>query len=225
MNILLVEDDAKIAKFITKGLQEEMYQVDCAADGEDGFLFLKLNSYDLVILDLMLPKLGGIELCKKIRKKGITTPVIMLTAKITVKEKVEGLEAGADDYLTKPFAFDELLARVRAIQRRTTIKAADLQYGLLRIDLLAHRVFYNDQEIILRPKELAMLRYLLSNTGRVLSRTRILENAWGYDFDPQTNVVDVYISHLREKLNPFFPAGIIRTVKGMGYMIEDCSDD
>ncbi len=186
---------------------------------------MSLNIYDLVILDLMLPKMDGISLCRKIRAKKITTPVIMLTAKITVKERVMGFEAGADDYLTKPFSFEELLARVRALQRRVNLKSADLIYGSLRIDLLAHRAFFVGREIFFRPKEFAMLCYLLRNVGRVISRTRILENVWGYDFDPQTNVVDVYISHLRKKLEPLFSKNIIRTVKGMGYMIEDLSDD
>lgn len=221
MNILLVEDDTRISHFIKKGLQEESYVVEHASDGEYGLYLGSTREYDLIILDIMLPKLDGIKLCREIRKAGISTPVIMLTAKITVKDKVTGLEAGADDYLTKPFSFEELLARIRAALRRGNALIKDLSHGDLRIDVLARRVFFGNEEIILRPKEFAVLQYMLSNKGRILSRTQILENVWGYDFDTNTNIVDVYIRYIREKLRTFYPENIIRTVKGMGYMIED----
>ena len=225
MKILLIEDDRNITRFIKKGLQEESYVVDHAADGEEGLYFAKEVEYDLIILDIMLPKMDGIEVCKKIRAIGIHTPVIMLTAKITVKDKVKGLESGADDYITKPFSFEELLARVRAILRRKESKIIELHYEELRIDIIAHRVFFKDKEIILRPKEFAILKYLLGKKGRILTRTQILENVWGYDYDPNTNVIDVYIKFLREKLNPLFKKDIIRTVRGMGYMIEGVLND
>jgi DNA-binding response OmpR family regulator len=221
MKLLLIEDDAHIAEFIKKGLEEESHIVDLAVDGEDGLDLAVTYEYDIIVLDVMLPKINGIDVCRKIRNKGIHTPIIMLTAKEAVKDKVKGLEAGADDYLTKPFSFDEFLARIRAISRRKRLDVMDLTLGDLRLDVISRRVFYGDTEIILRPKEYALLNYLLNNQGRVLSRTQILENVWGYQYDPSTNVVDVYIRNLREKLNPLFDSNIIRTVRGMGYMLED----
>jgi DNA-binding response OmpR family regulator len=225
MNILLVEDDTGIATFIKKGLTEESYVVEHSSDGEEGLYMVQSREYDLIILDIMLPEMDGMALCRQIRKAKISTPIIMLTAKITVRDKVAGLEAGADDYITKPFSFEELLARVRAVLRRRDTKVLDLCHGILRIDSLARRAFCGKQEILLRPKEFGVLQYLLSNRGRVLSRTQILENVWGYDYDPNTNVIDVYIKYLREKLNPFLEKDIIRTVKGTGYMIEDSGND
>ena len=221
MKILLVEDDVHIAGFIKKGLEEEYHVVDAAEDGDEGLELALTGEYDLIVLDIMLPKVSGIDVCKRIRKERIQTPVIMLTAKEAVKDKVRGFEAGADDYLTKPFAFDEFLARIRAISRRKRLEVMDLTFGDLRLDVISRRVFYGDTEIILRPKEYALLNYLLHNQGRVLSRTQILENVWGYQYDPSTNVVDVYVRNLREKLNPLFDSNIIRTVRGMGYMLED----
>jgi DNA-binding response OmpR family regulator len=221
MRILLVEDDAHIAEFLKKGLEEESHFVEIAVDGESGLELAQTGEYDLLVLDVMLPKVGGIDVCKRIRKQRIQTPIIMLTAKEAVKDRVAGLEAGADDYITKPFSFDEFLARIRAVSRRKKHELIDLEFGDLRLDIISRRVYFRDTEVILRPKEYGLLYYLLENRGRVLSRTQILENVWGYQYDPSTNVVDVYIKNLREKLNPFFDVNIIRTVRGMGYMLED----
>jgi len=220
MKILLIEDDRYIAEFINKGLREESYAVDHAVDGEEGLVFVTTGEYDLIILDIMLPKINGIKVCQEIRKSGIQTPVMMLTAKDTVKDKVSGLDSGADDYVTKPFSFEEFLARIRTLLRRKNNKIIELKYEDLIIDTFAHRVFFRDEEIIFRPKEYALLQYLISNKGRILTRTQILENVWGYNYDPSTNVVDVYIKFLRGKLKPFFEKDIIRTVRGMGYMLE-----
>lgn len=221
MRILLVEDNKSIADFIKKGLKEESYTVDHTVDGEEGILFAETNNYDLIILDIMLPTIDGIKVCREIRKKGIVTPIMMLTAKNTVEDKVSGLESGADDYITKPFSFDEFTARIHALFRRKQSKIIELSHKELKIDVFSHRVFVRDTEVNLRAKEYAILLYLLSNKGRILSRTQILENVWGYNYDPTTNIVDVYIMAIRKKLRPFFDEEIIRTVRGMGYLIED----
>ncbi|HET6513739.1 MAG TPA: response regulator transcription factor [Thermodesulfovibrionales bacterium] len=220
MLILLVEDEKGVANFIKKGLEEEHYAVDLAVDGEEGQSLAFANQYDLIILDVMLPGINGIDLCRQIRKKNIQTPVMMLTAKDSVKDKVIGLDSGADDYITKPFSFDEFVARVRALLRRKQDTLVELRYKGLRIDTLGHKVFFEDKEIFLRPKEYAILHYLLRNKGQVLSRTQIIENVWGYDFNPNTNIVDVHIKSLREKINEFIPADFIRSVRGTGYMID-----
>jgi DNA-binding response OmpR family regulator len=221
MKILLVEDEKGVAGFIKKGLEEEQYAVDLAVDGEAGLALAFSNQYDLIILDIMLPGINGIELCTQIRKKKIQTPVMMLTAKDTVKDKVVGLDSGADDYITKPFAFDEFIARVRALLRRKQDSLVELRYRELRIDTLSHKVYAGDREIPLRPKEYAILLYLLRNKGQALSRTQIIENVWGYDFNPNTNIVDVHIKSLREKIAEFIPSEFIRSVRGTGYMIEE----
>ena len=220
MLILLVEDEKGVANFIKKGLEEEHYAVDLAVDGEEGQSLAFANQYDLIILDVMLPGINGIDLCRQIRKKNIQTPVMMLTAKDSVKDKVIGLDSGADDYITKPFSFDEFVARVRALLRRKQDTLVELRYKGLRIDTLGHKVFFEDKEIFLRPKEYAILHYLLRNKGQVLSRTQIIENVWGYDFNPNTNIVDVHIKSLREKINELIPADFIRSVRGTGYMID-----
>jgi DNA-binding response OmpR family regulator len=223
MKILLVEDEKGVAGFIKKGLEEEQYTVDLAMDGEAGLALAFSNQYDLIILDIMLPGINGIELCTQIRKKKIQTPVMMLTAKDTVKDKVVGLDSGADDYITKPFAFDEFIARVRALLRRKQDSLVELRYRELRIDTLSHKVYAGDREVPLRPKEYAILLYLLRNKGQALSRTQIIENVWGYDFNPNTNIVDVHIKSLREKISEFIPSEFIRSVRGTGYMIEEQS--
>jgi len=223
MKILLVEDEKGVAGFIKKGLEEEQYAVDHAADGEAGLALAFASPYDLIILDIMLPGINGIEICAQIRKKKIQTPVMMLTAKDTVKDKVIGLDSGADDYITKPFAFDEFIARVRALLRRKQDSLVELRYRELRIDTLSHKVYFGDREIPLRPKEYAILLYLLRNKGQALSRTQIIENVWGYDFNPNTNIVDVHIKSLREKIAEFIPSDFIRSVRGTGYMIEESS--
>lgn len=220
MRILLVEDEKGVANFIKKGLEEELYTIDHSVDAEGGLNLISVNQYDLIILDIMLPGMSGIELCREIRKKGIPSPVMMLTARDTVDDKVTGLDSGADDYMTKPFSFDEFLARIRALLRRKQDKLTELVYGELKIDTVAHRAYVGSKEIMLRPKEYAILIYLLRNRGRVLSRTQILENVWGYDFNPNTNIVDVHIKALRERLDEANMQNLIRSVRGVGYMID-----
>jgi DNA-binding response OmpR family regulator len=221
MRILLVEDEKGVANFIKKGLEEEYYSIDHSTDAEGGLLFLEVNSYDLIILDVMMPGMNGFELCRKIRQKGIRSPILMLTARDSVKDKVNGLDSGADDYLTKPFSFEEFLARVRALLRRKEDNITEFTHGSLKIDAVSHRVFAGENEILLRPKEFSILMYLLRNKGRVLSRTQILENIWGYDFNPNTNIVDVHIKALREKLKQYSLHELIRSVRGVGYMFTD----
>ena len=219
--MLLVEDEKGVANFIKKGLEEEHYTIDHAIDAGEGLSFISVNQYDLIILDIMLPGMSGIELCREIRKKGIQSPIMMLTARDTIDDKVTGLDSGADDYMTKPFSFDEFLARIRALLRRKQDKLTELTYGDLKVDTLAHRAFAAGKEVLLRPKEYAILVYLLRNRGRVLSRTQILENVWGYDFNPNTNIVDVHIKSLREKLDEVNIQNLIRSVRGVGYMIDN----
>lgn len=224
MRILLVEDEEGVANFIKKGLVEEHYAVDLAADGEEGRALAFVNQYDLIILDIMIPGINGIELCKEIRQKKIQSPVLMLTAKDSVKDKVAGLDSGADDYLTKPFSFEEFIARIRALLRRRQDALVELRHKDLRIDVLSHRVFAGENEVVLRPKEYAILVYLVRNRGRVLSRTQIIENVWGYDFNPNTNIVDVHIKSLREKIGEFLSPDFIRSVRGTGYMVENAPE-
>lgn len=225
MRILLVEDEKNVAAFIRKGLEEEFYAVDVAEDGAEGMLMATSSEYDLMVLDIMLPGLNGIELCKKLREKGIKTPILMLTAIDSVSSKVEGLESGADDYLTKPFAFSELLARIKALLRRVSDSISELSLEDLRVDLLSRRVFRADREILLTPKEFSLLEYLLRNKGRVLSRTQIIENIWGYNFDPNSNVVDVHIKFLREKVDSGSDRKLIHTVRGAGYILKAGDDN
>ncbi|HMK57298.1 MAG TPA: response regulator transcription factor [Dissulfurispiraceae bacterium] len=224
MRILLVEDEKGVANFVRKGLEEEHYTVDHEINGLDALSYVSTNQYDLIILDIMLPGLNGIEICKKIRSDGIQTPVMMLTARESVGDKVLALDSGADDYLTKPFSFDEFLARVRALLRRKKDSLTELSWGTLRLDIVAHKAFVADKEIVLSPKEYSILQYLLRNKGRIVSRTQILENVWGYDHNPATNVVDVHIKTLREKLGHYLDGDIIRSVRGVGYTIDMESD-
>ncbi len=219
MRILLVEDEAGVASFIKKGLEEERFTLDHLADGREGLDYGLGTSYDLIILDINLPRMNGIEICKSLRGHGVQTPILMLTARVSVKERVTGLDAGADDYLTKPFAFDEFLARIRALLRRKQGLRVELSLGDLKINTQSHRVFVGDQELQLRPKEYAILEYLVRNQDCVVSRTQILENVWGYDFDPNTNVVDVHIKSIRKKFEEVTPQEYIRTVRGVGYML------
>lgn len=220
MRILLVEDEQGVAAFIKKGLEEEYYGVDLASDGNDGLLLATSGEYDLILLDIMLPGINGIELVKTIRQQGIKTPILLLTALDALGSKIEGLESGADDYLTKPFAFSELLARIRALLRRSTESQSELTLVDLKLDLLSRRVFRANKEIILTPKEFAILEFMLRNKGRVLSRTQIIENIWGYNFDPNTNIVDVHIRYLREKVDMGFEKKLIQTVRGAGYVLK-----
>ncbi len=221
MNILVVEDEKGVAHFIEKGLREEGHTIDVAVDGDEGLSFVSKNVYDLIILDIMLPGINGLELCKKIRQLDIHSPVLMLTAKDSVGDKVLGLDSGADDYLTKPFSFDEFLARVRALLRRKPDQLTELVFKDLRIETISHRVFIGENEVVLRPKEYALLFYLLRNRGRAVSRARLLADVWGYDFNPNTNLVDVHIKSLREKLGQFSKTNFIQSVRGVGYAISD----
>lgn len=222
MRILLVEDDADLAQFIRKGLKEEHYVVDVAADGEAGLALALDNSYDLMILDIMLPKLDGLTLCRRVRGKGISTPVLLLTARNTVETKVSGFDTGADQFLAKPFAFAELLARIRALLRRgSSQQIAHLQAADLRLDPASHRVWRAGQEISLTNKEYALLEFLLRNKNRVLTRTAIIEHVWDISYDPMTNIVDAHIRALRAKIDRDFSPPLIATVRGAGYMLEE----
>ena len=221
MRILVVEDEKKIAGFIKRGLKEEGYAVDVAGDGEEGYELAAVNDYDLIILDLMLPRCDGITLCKKLRAEKFEAPIIMLTAKTSVHDKVTGLDAGANDYLTKPFAFEELLARMRVLLRRSVQPATQLQVADLVLDLLSHKVTRADREIVLSSREFALLEYLMRNAGSVVTRTMISEHVWDIDFDTSTNVIDVYINYLRNKIDVDFDKKLIQTIRGRGYTLKD----
>jgi heavy metal response regulator len=222
MRILVVEDEKKVASFIKKGLEEENYAVDIAYDGEEGLVLAKINEYDLVLLDIMLPKLDGMEVLRQIRGNGSGVPILMLTAKDAVEDIVSGLDSGSDDYLTKPFSFAELLARVRALLRRKTKEKTDLlTIGDLILSTSTHRVKRGGKEIELTAKEYALLEYLMRNPNRILTRTLITEHVWDYHFDPSTNVIDVYVNYLRKKIDQGFEKKLIHTIRGSGYMIKD----
>jgi DNA-binding response OmpR family regulator len=222
MRILLVEDDTDLAQFVGKGLKEERYAVDVAADGEQGLQLATEHPYGLLILDIMLPLLDGLALCRRARAEGVTAPVLLLTARDTVEDKVAGLDSGADDYLTKPFAFAELLARVRALLRRGgPQQQTRLKAGNLELDPATHRVWRAGKEIVLTNKEYALLDFLLRNKNRVLTRTAIIEHVWDISYDPMTNIVDAHIRALRAKVDRDFPQPLIITVRGAGYMLED----
>jgi len=220
MRILVIEDEKKIAAFIMHGLEEEGYAVDIARDGEEGYDLINGFQYDLIILDLMLPRLDGISLCRKIRAEGRDLPIIMLTAKTTISDKVRGLDSGANDYITKPFSFEELLARIRVLLRTHTHTPTELCVGNLRLDFLTHKVTRNGEEIELTTKEYKLLEYLMRNSGTVVTRTMIAEHVWDIHFDTFTNVIDVYISYLRHKIDAGHERKMIRTVRGRGYILE-----
>ena len=221
MRILVIEDEVKIAQFIKRGLKEEGYAVDVANDGEEGQFMLSSNDYDAIILDLMLPKIDGLTLCSTLRKEGNQTPIIMLTAKDTVKDKVKGLDSGADDYLPKPFAFEELLARVRVLLRKKDSRVqTQLKVDDLTLDLLTHKVTREGREIELTVKEYALLEYLMRNAGNIVTRTMISEHVWDINFDTFTNVIDVYINYLRNKIDSGFADKMIHTVRGKGYLLK-----
>ena len=221
MRILVVEDEKKVANFIKKGLEEEHYAVDTAYDGEDGLDLAEANEYDLIILDLMIPKIEGLEVLKTIRGKKNNTPVLVLTAKNTVEDIVKGLDAGCDDYLTKPFAFMEFLARVRALLRREKKdKEPLLRIADLTLSLVTHKVTRKEKEIELTSKEYALLEYFMRNPDKMLTRTMISEHVWDYHFDSMTNVVDVYVNYLRKKIDKDFEPKLIHTLRGIGYMMK-----
>lgn len=222
MKILVVEDEVKVASFLKKGLEQEYHTVDVANDGKKGLDFSLTEEYDLIVLDIMLPLLDGISVLQELRKNKIDTPVLMLTAKGTVEDKVSGLDAGADDYLPKPFAFEEFLARVRALLRRKEhSKSLQLTAGDLTLDIQTHKVMRSGKEIILTPKEYSILEYLLRNKNHVISRMKLTEHVYEYQFDPDTNVLDVYINKLRNKIDKDFEYQLLRTVRGVGYMIKE----
>jgi two-component system, OmpR family, response regulator len=222
MRILVVEDDDKISSFIVKGLKQHGFAVDQAADGDEGLSMMRAVNYDAAIVDIMLPKRDGLSLIRQIRQEHIFTPVLILSAKVTVDDRVSGLQAGADDYLTKPFAFSELLARVQALIRRAThsVEPSKLSAGDITMDLISREVTRGGRKIDLQAREFALLELLLRYSGRVVTKTMILEHIWDYSFDPQTNVVDVLVHRLRAKVDKDFPAKVIQTIRGVGYVLK-----
>ncbi len=221
MRALIVEDDMTIADFVARGLREAGFAVDWAQDGDEGLEAALQQSYDVAIVDLMLPKRDGLSLIDELRRRGRGTPVLILSARRSVDDRVRGLQAGGDDYLTKPFAFAELLARVQALVRRATRTAepTTLTVGDLSLDLLTRKVVRAGTPIELRPREFALLEFLMRNAGRVVSKTMILSHVWDYNFDPQTNVVDVLVSRLRDRIDRPFEKKLLHTVRGVGYVL------
>jgi len=226
MRILLVEDEEKVSRFVARGLTSERFAVDVARDGKSGWELAQTYQYDLVILDLLLPGLTGSEVLHRIRKAKSQVPVLILTARDSLGDKVEHIEAGADDYLTKPFAFAELLVRVKALLRRgPATRASILRVGDLELDRLSQQVKRAGKRVELTSKEYGVLEYLMANTGRVLSRTMILEQVWDQSFDGATNIVDVYVRHLRAKVDDVHERKLIRTIRGLGYVISETEAD
>ena len=223
MRVLVVEDDKKIAAFVMNGLRQAGFAVDHAGDGEEGVHLAMHESYDAAVIDIMLPKMDGLSLIDEIRRSGVKTPVLILSARRTVDDRVRGLEAGGDDYLTKPFAFSELLARVQALIRRSSgsTGATFLKTGELSMDLLTRRVVRAGVDIELQPKEFSLLEYFMRNQDRVVSKTLIMEHIYDYNFDPQTNVVDVLVCRLRNKLDKDFDNKMIQTIRGVGYVLKE----
>lgn len=223
MRVLIVEDERKVAQFLKKGFQAESYSADIAADGEQGLRLALSGSYDVIILDIMLPRKNGLEVLKELRLEGIKTPVLMLSVRADVENRIEGLNLGADDYLPKPFAFSEVLARTRALIRRASADAqgTTLTVANLRLDLLSRTVERAGQKIILTTKEFEVLEYLVRNRGRVLSRVIMTEHIWDMNFDSETNIVDVLINRLRRKIDDAFTPKLIHTVRGVGYVLRE----
>ena len=221
MRVLLVEDDKTIASFVKKGLEQAGFAVDHALDGEDGLHFALNEAYDAAIVDIMLPKRDGLSLIEELRKRSIRTPVIILSAKGSVDDRVRGLQSGGDDYLTKPFAFSELLARVQALIRRSSggSEPTSLSYRDLSVNLLTREVTRAGVKVELQPREFSLLEYLLRNAEKIISKTMILEHVWNYDFDPQTNVVDVLVCRVRNKIDKDFEPKLIHTLRGVGYVL------
>lgn len=221
MKILIIEDEKKIADFIKRGLSEENYAAYTAYSGDKGLDMALENNYDLIILDLMLPGMDGISLCRELRKNNFKNPILMLTAKDRVEDKVKGLDSGANDYLTKPFAFEELLARIRALSRKdNSAQPTLLKTGDLQMDLLSHTVTRAGKKIDLTAKEFSLLEYLMRNAGKVVTRTMISEHVWDINFDTNTNVIDVFINYLRKKVDGDNKKKMIRTIRGKGYVLE-----
>ena len=221
MKVLIVEDDRKVAGFIELGLREEGYAVDVTHDGEDAAVLAHVNSYDAILLDLMLPKKNGIQVATELRREGRNTPILMLTARDATEDVVRGLNAGADDYLTKPFRFDELLARLRALLRRGGAARLDrLSYGPLQLDRLRHQVHANGSMLDLTPREFSLLEHFLLHPEEVIRRTELLEKVWDMHFDPGSNVVDVHVGNLRRKLRDAGHEGFLQTVRGVGFCLK-----
>jgi DNA-binding response OmpR family regulator len=225
MRILLVEDEEKVSRFVTLGLNAEQFVVDRAADGITGYEMATAHPYDILVIDLMLPRLSGTELISRLRQNQVETPVLVLTARDQLDDKIKNFENGADDYLTKPFAFAELLARIRALLRRRPVGSTMLTVGDLEIDLVTRQVKRRGKVLRLTSKEYGLLEYLASNPGRVLSRTMIIQYVWDQSFEGLTNIVDVYIRHLRQKIDDPFDRKLIRTVRSAGYMLSDRDDE
>lgn len=222
MHILVVEDEKKVASFIQRGLEAEHYSVDVAFDGEAGLARLFDGEYDLAIFDIMLPKRDGLSVLREVRKQGVQVPILLLTARDTLADKVSGLDQGADDYLTKPFAFEELLARVRALLRRgTPTQSTILTVADVSLDPVSRQVTRAGRKIDLTAKEFALLEFFLRNPGRVLSRALIAQHVWGVDFDTFTNVIDVYVKYLRKKIDTDFEPKLIHTIRGAGYVLKE----
>ncbi len=223
MRILIVEDDKKIASFIKKGLKESGFVVDCAYNGEEGLDMALVEPYDAAIIDIMLPKMDGLSVIEELRNQEITIPVLILSAKRSVDDRVRGLQTGGDDYLTKPFAFSELLARIMALIRRSSnaVEPTHLEYSDITFNLLSREVIRGNKSISLQPKEFSLLEYFMRNPERVLSKTIILEHVYDYNFDPQTNVVDVLVCRLRDKIDREAESKIIHTIRGVGYVLKE----
>ncbi|MDB4444343.1 response regulator transcription factor [bacterium] len=223
MRVLLVEDDLKIASFIVKGLRSAGFAVDHVTNGEDGVHMALTEPYDTAIIDIMLPKRDGLSVIEKMREEKVNTPVIILSAKGSVDDRVKGLQSGSDDYLTKPFAFSELLARVQALIRRASgvSEPTRLVVGDCSMDLLTREVIRGGRKVELQPLEFSLLEYLMRNAGKVVSKTMIMEHVWDYNFDPETNVVEARISRLRDKIDREFPTTLIQTVRGVGYVLKE----
>ena len=220
MRALLVEDETQIADFIARGLSEQGYAVDVARDGEEAISWTDVVSFDVIILDVMLPKRDGIEVCRTLRNQGLSTPVLMLTARDAVEDRVRGLDSGADDYLVKPFAFSELLARLRALMRReSSVVGSVIEVGDLRLDTATWEVSRQDMPVERTTRERRLLEYMMRHPNQVLTRTMIAEHVWNYEFDNATNVIDVHIRNLRRKIDDGFPTRLIQTVRGAGYRI------
>ena len=222
MRVLIIEDDQKAADYLINALRQSGHSVDHASDGEAAFIRCEEEEYDVLIVDRMLPKMNGLSLLKKLRDRGDMTPALILSAMGQVDDRVEGLRSGGDDYLTKPYAFSELLARIEVLSKRVIADVADTQLIVcdLKLDRLSHKVFRNDKKILLQPREFRLLEYLMRNAGKVVTRTMLLEQVWDYHFDPQTNVIDVHISRLRGKIDKEFDFPLLHTIRGTGYILQ-----
>lgn len=225
MRILVVEDERKVASFIRRGLEEERYIVETASDGEEGLVLALENHFDAIVLDVMLPKMDGYSVLRELRAAGKSVPVLMLTARGSMEDRVQGLDLGADDYLSKPFHFEELAARLRSILRRsTTEKTTKIQVGDLILDLVTHFAYREGKEIELTTKEYALLEYLMRNRDRILSRSMIMQHVWKHNFDPESNIIDVYVKRLRQKIERPEAPPMIQSIRGVGYRMREAVD-